>query len=191
MQRVYRRNAHQLHLPTQERYTMSDQIVASELTPTFERRERILAVGCAGEFPPGATEDIGALWDRFVPRMAEIPEQVGTATYGICCLPEEGQREPERFTYVAAVEVENLNNIPEGMTGIELPAHEYAVFAYKGGVGPELPKAMQYIFGDWLPSSEYELDGADFEYYDDDFDPATLSGTILIYVPIKPRQDSA
>jgi AraC family transcriptional regulator len=160
------------------------------MVPTFEQRERILAVGCAGEFHPGATEDIGALWDRFVPQMADIPGRVGAATYGICCQPEEGQQEPGRFTYIAAVEVENLNGIPDGMTGIELPAHEYAVFAYSDGIGPELPKAMEYIFGEWLPSSEYELDGTDFEYYGDDFDPATLSGTILIYLPIKRRQGS-
>lgn len=169
---------------------MSDLEPASELTPTFERRDHILAVGCAGEFHPGATDDIGALWGRFVPRINEIPGRVGTATYGICCLPEAGPHEPERFTYVAAVEVESLNDIPNGMTGLELPAHEYAVFTYTRGVGPELPKAMQHIFGEWLPNSDFELDGADFEYYGDAFDPTTLSGTILIYLPIKRRQSS-
>ena len=156
------------------------------ITPGFEDREAFFAVGCAGEFRPGATQDIGRLWSHFVPRMHEVAGRVGEATYGICCPSgEASEKDPERFTYVAAVETKSLEAIPADMVGVEVPARHYAVFAYDGGLGPNLPKTMQYIFGEWLPESGYVLDGYDFEYYDDDFDPQTNVGTFYIYVPIK------
>ncbi len=182
---AYRRNAPLLHLPTRERLTMSEPQTTPPITPSFEHRDAFCAVGMPGEFRPGATADIGALWQRFVPRMDEIGNRVGSATYGICCLPEEGPRDPENFTYLAAVAVADLDSIPAGMTGVEVPARDYAVFTYDGGIGPELPKTMQYIFGEWLPGSGFELDGADFEYYDDRFDPETNTGTFFICLPVR------
>ncbi len=158
---------------------------AETLNVTFKQRAPLLAIGCAGEFAQGATSDIGALWGRFAPRIPEVRNQAGTATYGICCAPEQGPRDPDRFTYVAAVEVTSLDAIPQDMIGVTQPAHEYAVFAYDGGIGPNLPRMVQRIFGEWLPSSKFELDGSDFEYYDDAFDPRTGTGTFYIYVPIK------
>jgi len=184
---VYRRNALRLTLPTQRRLVMSETTEQLDLQPTFEKRDAFSVVGCADEFLPGATQDIGELWTRFVPRAPELEHRIDGATYGVCCLPGEGPKNPESFTYVAGVEVENLEKIPEGMIGVELPAREYAVFAYTGGIGPELPKTMQYIFGQWLPESDYEADGSDFEYYDDRFDPVTGQGTFFIYVPVKAR----
>lgn len=182
---TYRKNAHQFRVPTKRRLSMSNAPVAVSRTPEFKKVDTILAIGCAGEFKPGATQEIGGLWQRFVPRMAEITNVIGPETYGICCLPEEGERDPEHFTYVAALAVTDLDHIPDGMTGVTLPAHEYAVFAYDGGIGPELPKAVRYIFGEWLPQSGYELDGPDFEYYDDQFDPQSDTGRFFIYLPVK------
>ena len=181
----YRRNRPMIHLPTHRSFTVNDLAAPVDIKPSLESRDSFFAVGCADEFQPGATQDIGRLWGRFAPRMAEVGNRVGAATYGMCLLPEEGERDPERFTYVAAVEVSGLEDVPEGMTGVEIPARTYAVFTYSGGLGPNLPKTMQFIFGDWLPNSDYELDGVDFEYYDDRFDPETGTGTFYIYVPVK------
>lgn len=157
------------------------------LQPTMQDRDGFKVVGCAGEFVPGATQDIGALWSHFAPRIAEVQGRVGSATYGVCCVPEEGMADSGRFTYIAGVEAAELEVIPEGMTGIELAAKRYAVFAHERGLGPELPKTLQYIFAHWLPASDYQPDGWDFEYYDDQFDPMTGTGTFYIYVPVKPK----
>ena len=181
----YRRNAQKLDLPIQRKLVMSDMPRTTILKPTFKKRDSFFVVGCSGEFLPGATGDIGQLWGQFSPRITEIPDRVGTATYGICCQLDEKSLDPDQFTYLAAIETSSLDNIPEGMIGIELPAREFAVFTYDGGIGPELPKTMQVIFGDWLPNSEFELDGEDFEYYDDQFDGRTGTGRFYIYVPIK------
>lgn len=180
---TYRRNALLLHLPLQRRFEMSD-VAPVAVVPRFESLPAFLAIGCAGEFHPHATQAIGQLWGRFAPRMHEVRNRTGNATYGICCPPEDGQRDSDHFTYVAAVGVSSLENIPDGMTGVEMPAREYAVFAYDGGIGPRLPQTLQYIFGEWLPNSGYELAGADFEYYDNRFDPVSGQGTFFIYVPV-------
>lgn len=95
---------------------------------------------------------------------------------------------PRQIFYIAAVRVDRLDDIPKGMMGIELPVREYAIFKYDGGIGPELPRTMQAIFGEWLPNSEFELDGADFEYHDYKFDPESGSGRFYIYVPIKRKE---
>lgn len=86
----YRRNRRVLRLPRQRRLKMTDLDALDRPVPSFRYHRRLLAVGCPGEFRPGATGDIGRLWERFVPRIDEIPARAGTAAYGICCLPDEG-----------------------------------------------------------------------------------------------------
>ncbi|MDO6597149.1 GyrI-like domain-containing protein [Oceanihabitans sp. 2_MG-2023] len=61
------------------------------------------------------------------------------------------------FKKWATLEVENTENIPEGMQSITIASGLYAVFTYKG-LAKDFSKMMQYIFTEWLPSSEYALD---------------------------------
>ena len=184
---TYRRNAATLHLPIHRRLVMTDTEQAAALTPVFEDLPSFFAIGCAGEFAPLASTAIGQLWNDFSGRMAEVPNRVGRCTYGVCCPPGEGQRDPEHFTYVAAVQTSTLATIPEGMTGVSIAANRYAVFTHAGGLGPPLTAAVSYIFGTWLGESGYQTCGPDLEVYDERFDPLTGSGDILIYVPIKPH----
>lgn len=61
------------------------------------------------------------------------------------------------FTKWAATEVSNFNNIPSELATHTLSGGLYAVFVHQGS--PEsFPKTSQYIFGEWLPKSDYELD---------------------------------
>ncbi len=182
--RTFRQNT-QLTIALQGTLTMTvtEDI---QLDPTVETRPGFLAVGCAGEFHPGATEDIGQLWQRFAPQKGSIQHRVGTDSFGICVPDvERDTGDDDRFTYMASVAVDRLDDIPQGMTGIEIPERTYAVFAYDGGIGPELGQTMASIFGGWLPDSKYEADGADFEHYTDEFDPMTGTGRFYICVPIR------
>ncbi len=162
---------------------MSDLAWTAPPPPIYVELDAFLALGMADEFLPGQGTQIGALWSRFVPRIGEITGRVGTHTYGICC-PLEDVRECDRFSYVAAVQVRSLAAIPDGMTGVSMPASRCAVFSHTLGLGPALQQTMRYIFGEWLPASGHESAAPDFEYYDDRFDPATGTGELLIYVPI-------
>ncbi|MDQ2656354.1 MAG: GyrI-like domain-containing protein [Bacteroidota bacterium] len=60
------------------------------------------------------------------------------------------------FQKWAAVEVSDFESVPDGLEKFVLPAGLYAVFAYKGSSND--PSIFQYIFGTWLPTSEYVLD---------------------------------
>lgn len=60
------------------------------------------------------------------------------------------------FTKWAAMEVIEVDSIPEGMEVYRLQGGTYAVFQHKGTLGD--PAIFQYIFSDWLPFSGYALD---------------------------------
>ena len=153
--------------------------------PEFKSLPAFFVVGSRGNFEPGATEAISQHWEAFERRIGDIPNRVGSATYGMCCAPESSTDGNQGFAYVAGVQTDTLDAVPTGLVGLEVPARDYAVFTYAGGIGPTLPRTLQYIFGEWLPESGFEAESPDFEYYDDEFDPATGTGTFYIYVPVR------
>lgn len=51
---------------------------------------------------------------------------------------------------------EASEDFPEEMKILVIPAGKYVVFEYKGLSNN--PEVFQYIFGDWLPNSGYQLD---------------------------------
>jgi AraC family transcriptional regulator len=57
------------------------------------------------------------------------------------------------FEKWATVEVTNFESVPTEMETFSLAGGLYAVFDYKGSSND--PSIFQYIFGTWLPSSEY------------------------------------
>ncbi|WP_422354657.1 GyrI-like domain-containing protein [Roseivirga pacifica] len=101
-----------------------------------------------------------AIWRNFMPKRSEIQNQLGTELYSIEVYSSvyfKGFDPAKRFEKWAAVAVESLDGQPEEMHHLVIPEGKYAVFAYKGS-SAEAGKAYQYIFREWLPSSEYELD---------------------------------
>jgi len=90
-----------------------------------------------------------------------------------------------KFYYLASVEVEELNDIPAGMTGKEVPAANYAVFTHHGPITGIAP-LFRYIYDTWLPGSGYVLDSnvqGDFERYTERItDPSNV--TSAIYIPV-------
>ena len=183
---TYRRNAATLHLPRHRRFVMRDKAQPIALVPAFEDMPAFFAMGLAGEFAPLASTAIGQLWDEFNRRTPEVPHRLGKEAYGVCCLPGEGQRDADHFTYIAAVRTSTLDDIPAGMTGISIAANRYAVFSHTDGLGTPLHDTLGYIFGEWLPNSGLQVCGPDLEYYDEHFDPVTTNGAIRIYIPVKP-----
>lgn len=107
-----------------------------------------------------AEDETAILWRNFMPRRKEIINAIGSDLYSLQIYPEgffDAFSPLENFTKWSAVEVENDQDIPEGMDSLHLPPGLYAVFTYRGPVG-EGAKAFQYIFAEWLPGSGYELD---------------------------------
>jgi HAD superfamily hydrolase (TIGR01509 family) len=81
------------------------------------------------------------------------------------------------FTYIVGYEVSNLNTIPEGMIGIEIPAASYAVFTANG----EFPKFMAQTWQAIWNSKLQRSYTTDFEIYPEGFD-LQKSPEIKIYI---------
>lgn len=94
----------------------------------------------------------------------------------------------EKFMFMVCVEVDNLNEIPQGFIGKSLPATEYAVFKYVGKP-INILKAYIYIFKEWLPKSGYEMPyNYNYAYYrkcDSQYDS---NAEIDICLPIKIKE---
>ena len=93
------------------------------------------------------------------------------------------------FEKWAAVEITAFNTIPEGMESLTLPSGLYAVFHYKGLSSD--PSIFQYIFGTWLPQSEYVLDDRPhFEVLGEKYKNDDPDSEEDIYIPVKPKHQS-
>jgi AraC family transcriptional regulator len=89
------------------------------------------------------------------------------------------------FEKWACAEVNDLTTIPNEMESFLLPAGMYAVFLHKG-TASEAPKTFGYIFGTWLPQSEYELDHRPhFEVIGAKYNNNSPDSEEEVWIPIK------
>lgn len=89
------------------------------------------------------------------------------------------------FDKWAAVEVTDFTAVPDGMEPLTLQGGLYAVFEYKGAASGGA-KAFQYIFGTWLPNSEYLLDNRPhFEVLGEKYKNDDPDSEEEIWIPIK------
>jgi AraC family transcriptional regulator len=156
------------------------------MQPKIVIRETDLAIGMGDSFTQGDTDKISQLWNRFIERIPEI-RNAKPYSLGVCMAshPDVPKKAGDTFVYVAAMPVTSIDEIPEGMVACELPQSRYALFTHKGPIA-DIRHTVEYIWGTWIPETEYKLkDIPDYELYDDRFDPVTASGEVDIYVPIE------
>tara|TARA_B110000977_G_scaffold49568_1_gene67350 strand:- start:240 stop:635 length:396 start_codon:yes stop_codon:yes gene_type:complete len=98
---------------------------------------------------------------------------------------DDGLSPQTEFTKCAMVEVSEFKNIPRGMETLTLVGGLYAVFIHKGRV-QDFPKTMEYIFGQWLPNSDYEVDQrAHFEVLGAQYKPNSGESEEEVFIPIR------
>lgn len=75
--------------------------------------------------------------------------------------------------YIPSVQVPDLTKIPEGMTGISIPAHKYVVFRFVGFFRPDdingrhVGRLLVQLYSKWIFKSGYKFaDTFRFEYID-------------------------
>ncbi len=173
------------HALTVDDLKLDEEFRAME--PKIVTKPAFQVMGLAGEFNRDTSENIKALWQRFHGRVSEVKNAVGDHSYGMCVGAAR-----DSFTYMAALEVSSLDDIPEGMTGRKVAAQTYAVFTVKlAGEEPihvEMGRPMRHIWSTWLPNSGYVFAKApDFEYYDHRFESRTLTGEVDIYIPVRTK----
>lgn len=90
------------------------------------------------------------------------------------------------FDYYAAVEVSKADDIDEDMSIFTLPAGKYVVFIYKGKAKDSMETVMDYIYKEWFPKSNSQLNEkarADFIRYGEKTDEKGES-RIEVWVPV-------
>ncbi len=135
----------------------------------------------------------GALFSSFMPKRKEINQLKDHIVYDLRVYPDgyfESFSPANTFAKWAAVEVEEVKEIPEGMEVFHLVGGDYAVF--RTADGKTDPNIFQYIFGQWMPNSSFQLDDRPhFERLDPKGIKNNPEPDEEYWVPIKPRTDGA
>ncbi len=160
-----------------------------QLTPRFETRAATTLIGMRMEMS-FADNQTGALWRQFMPRRDEIQNPAGTELYSAEVYPEgyfAAFNPQATFEKWAAVAVSQGQEPPTGMETLTVPGGLYAVFLHRGPASAG-PQTYQYIYGTWLPASDYTLDERPHlavmgEKYKNE-DPTSEED---LWTPVKPR----
>lgn len=109
-----------------------------------------------------AAKDIPLLWEKMINEdiLNSIPNRIDNTLYSIYTDYEKDHTKP--YTMVLGCQVENLDDIPEGMIGYSFDGGEYLKFTIKGDVSKDL------VINEWMKIWEMDLDRvftADFEVY--------------------------
>ncbi len=132
------------------------------------------------------------LWKSFMPRRKEITNAVNEELISMQVYNPDfdfSRFDPNAsFEKWAAVAVNDFDAVPDEMETFILPEGLYAVFHYKGS--PDQAQVpFGYIFGSWLPASEYEPDNRPhFEIIGARYKNGDPDSEEDIWIPIRPKQ---
>jgi AraC family transcriptional regulator len=137
-----------------------------------------------------ANPKVSELWKDFMPRRKEVLNSVSNDLISMVVYkPDhfEDFRPSNEFEKWATVEVADFDKVPNDMETYVLPSGLYAVFDYKGLSADN--SIFQYIFGTWLPHSDYRLDNRPhFEILGDKYKNNDPRSEEEIWIPIIPRR---
>jgi AraC family transcriptional regulator len=128
------------------------------------------------------------LWQGFMMYQKEIKNTVGSNLYSLQIF-SPGHFEafdPKReFVKWAAIEVDQVDELPKDMDTITIPQGLYAVFIHKGAAATG-GETFRYIFGAWLPASEYTLDNRPhFEILGEKYKNDSPDSEEEIWIPVR------
>jgi AraC family transcriptional regulator len=129
-----------------------------------------------------------ALWQSFMQRRNEIKNRLTTDFISMEVFPSSysfSNFDPNaEFEKWAVVEVGNFDNIPDEMETFHLTGGLYTVFHYKGLSND--PSIFRYIYGTWLPGSEFDLDDRPhFEILGEKYRNNDPNSEEEIWIPVK------
>jgi len=89
------------------------------------------------------------------------------------------------FDKWATVAVSEDAAVSDGLESLIIPAGKYAEFTHVGPASAA-PRTFGYIFGEWLPSSEFELElRPHFEILPEGYDPFSEHSDEKVLIPIR------
>jgi AraC family transcriptional regulator len=129
------------------------------------------------------------LWKGFISKYNKLLSTPRQNLYSVQLYTQENSFEnfdpSVRFEKWATIEKESLKSVPNDMEFLSIPEGQYAVFTFQGS-DQNARNAFHYIFGDWLPKSEYTLDDRPhFEVLGKKYIRASEDSEEEIWIPIK------
>ncbi len=174
-----RAQRHTDNLELVEPITMTTQPLADIAPPRFIDGKPMLMAGLLERFTFEMRPGIPALWQRFVPWLGQLPDEVGGVTWGLMRDADDSS-----FDYMACVEVKSIDGLPRELTRIRVDGQRYAVFDHSGHV-TALVATFAAIWRKWLPESGLRpVEAPQFERYGPGFDPMTGMGDIQVWIPV-------
>lgn len=130
------------------------------------------------------------LWRSFMPHRKEIKNSLSSELFSMQVYGPSfdfmNLNISMLFEKWAALEVADFESVPNEMETFTLPCGLYAVFLHIGAASTG-PITFKYIFGTWLPNSEYLLDNRPhFEILGEKYKNEDPSSEEEIWIPIKP-----
>jgi AraC family transcriptional regulator len=170
----------------------------SVMKPTIQKLPALTLLGLEARFIGPMSPDannhkvIPPLFGRFFARKSELPPALDNCTYGATrCAPKTERSRDDELVYLAGQSVKPRTAVPTGMALWRLPAQTYAIFVHRGPV-VRIDDTLTYIYGTWLPHSEYEPVGeGSLERYDPErYGDGGEKSEFDILIAVKPRKKS-
>jgi predicted transcriptional regulator YdeE len=159
----------------------------SHYSPIVVKRDAFAVVGLKTVTTLKAAIEYGAikrLEASLFQRSPEIINRVGKSKILVQIYPPSGHIGfHTSYTVLLGYPVENLATIPEGMTGYQVPAGDYARVTH---VGDEawISKTYSFIYRHWLPRRQRIPVSFDYEVWDTRYLPGQPRSEIDIFVPL-------
>jgi AraC family transcriptional regulator len=186
---LFRRNSVS-SLYSRRRFTQNDLMNYRRVRMTearIEHREAMNLVGVACISDRDDLRDIEDIYVNLKRNIVSVENRKDkNRVYGICFRDPEYTARTGKFSYMVAVEVEDLADIPLDMAGKTLPAHEYAVFRSKDASYDDIDAVVDEMWAyssDWIAENNVKQNRHfDYERYTED-EEGNLK-YLEIYVPI-------
>jgi len=134
---------------------------------------------------PGYKEKIKDIWTKFIPRLEEIKNRLGSDFYGTCNMSKGIPKDDCSFETIAGVKVAADFEVPEGMKSQVVPKAKYFVVTHKGRAD-QVGDTWQAVMDEMKKLNMIEdTDKIFFELYDERFKEDSDESEIDLYSPIK------
>lgn len=153
--------------------------------PEMRETEPLFIAGMQRRFRYEDRGGIPSLWQSFAPHIGSIPGETPGSTYGVCSTCSAAGQEEDGFDYLSGVATRSLDDLPEDLIGMRIPAQRWAIFRHDDHVSTI--GASCAAAGEWLAREGHKpAEGAVqmIEYYGPQFDPRTGAGGCEIWIPL-------
>jgi AraC family transcriptional regulator len=121
------------------------------------------------------------LWDAFLPHLDAIPHRIPGGCYGVM---KQTESHTDELEYWAAAPVAHIDELPQNILNLYVPAARYARFTHKGFVS-DLNMTVNYIYSSWLLRSGLRHTyGCDLEFYGSEYEADSEKSVIYYSIPV-------